>query len=78
MKDCHYCKAELEFQRVNHVQHYLGRWYLLENVPAWVCPQCGEIYYTPQTHDDMLEHLRGMGQPERIESLNVLNLSKAG
>lgn len=74
--NCLYCKGMFEERLVNDVQPYQGRWYLLENVPALVCRQGGETYYTPQVHNMMLDQLQNE-QPQRIEPLNVLDISKA-
>ncbi len=28
------------------------------NVPAWVCPQCGEVSFTPETTGQLIETVR--------------------
>lgn len=73
MNDCHYCKGELEARRVQRVQEYDGHWYLIENVPALVCRQCGETYYTPQAHDLVLKLVSSDTPPLRVEQLDVLD-----
>jgi len=77
MQECHYCKGNLEEKQVSRVQHYNEQWFLIENVPALVCVQCGEMFYTPQSHDLVLKLLQEMTQPDRVEPLNVLDASKA-
>lgn len=39
--NCSICQGELEVSRVTRIQQYDGRWYMLENLPALVCDQCG-------------------------------------
>ena len=54
MKKCPLCGGALNEQRVTHPQEYQGRIVLLENVPAQVCRQCGEVLLRPET----LEHIQ--------------------
>jgi YgiT-type zinc finger domain-containing protein len=73
MTTCHICHTELEERRVTRVQQYQGHWYIIENLPALVCPQCGETYYTPESHDRVIDLITGNSQPVRIESVVVLD-----
>ena len=77
MNECLYCKGHLEEKRVSRVQEYHGQWYLIENVPALVCRQCGEKYYTPSSHDLVLRLVKAGKQPVRTETLAVLDASAA-
>jgi YgiT-type zinc finger domain-containing protein len=70
---CMYCHGHLELRRVNRLQQYQGRWVIIENLPTLVCTQCGEHYYTPQTHDLVVSLIRGFTQPERTELINIYN-----
>lgn len=74
---CLYCKGTLEEKIVNRVQEYQGRWYLVENVPALVCQQCGETFFKPATHDLILRLVQSGNPPTRIEQLDVIDASKA-
>jgi YgiT-type zinc finger domain-containing protein len=75
MNECLYCKGHLKEQRVSRVQQYHGHWYLIENVPALVCEQCGETFYTPQAHSLVLRLVRESTDPVRLETLAVLDAS---
>jgi YgiT-type zinc finger domain-containing protein len=77
MDECLYCKGQLEEKHVSRVQQYKDRWFLIENVPALVCRQCGETFYTPQSHDLILRLMREGSDPVRVEALNVLDAEKA-
>jgi YgiT-type zinc finger domain-containing protein len=48
---CEFCDTELEQveQRVTLTMQRDGRWYIFENVPARVCPNCGHRYYDGPT-----------------------------
>ena len=77
MDECLYCKGQLEEQRVSRVQEYKGRWFLIENLPALVCKQCGETFFTPQVHSLVLRLVREGTDPVRVETLDVLDAGKA-
>lgn len=78
MNECRYCKGQLVEQRISRMQEYKGQWYLIEHVPALVCQQCGEVYYSPETHDLILHLVHDPDtQPVRIEQLNVLDANRA-
>ncbi len=75
MSDCLYCKGKLKPERVTRVQEYDGHWYIIENLPALVCEQCGEVYYTPDAHDRVIDLIQNGTQPIRLESVPVLDAS---
>jgi YgiT-type zinc finger domain-containing protein len=75
MNTCLYCKGKLEERRVTRIQEYKGHWYLIENLPALVCRQCGETYYTPQAHDRVIDLITDNQHPLRIEPMAVLDAS---
>ena len=56
MKTCPLCGGGLEDQRITHPQKYKEEIIILENVPAEVCRQCGEVLLRP----DILELLQDM------------------
>lgn len=77
MDECLYCKGQLEEKLVSRMQEYRGRWFLIENLPALVCRQCGEIFFTPQAHSLVLRLVREGAEPVRVETLDVLDASRA-
>ena len=77
MDECLYCKGKLEEERVSRVQEYQGRWYLIENLTALVCRDCGATFYTPQAHSLVLKLVREGANRVRVEQLDVLDASKA-
>ena len=77
MNECMYCKGKLQEKLVSRVQEYKGHWYLIENLPALVCDQCGEIFYTPEAHSLVLKLVREGRTPVRVEQMNVMDASKA-
>ncbi len=77
MNECMYCKGKLQEKLVSRVQEYQGHWYLIENLPALVCDQCGEIFYTPEAHNLVLKLVREGRTPVRVEQMSVMDASKA-
>lgn len=69
----HHCGTALEERLVTRSQEYQGCWYVIENLPALVCPQCGETYYTPQTHDLVVRLITSGEIPARVESVAVFD-----
>lgn len=71
MTTCLYCKGELEAQLVTRVQEYQSKWYVLENLPALVCRQCGEKFYRPEIHDYVIQLITSNEPPTRTEFIVV-------
>ncbi len=50
---CEFCEGKTKKRRVKKSHWYGGKLYLLENVEAEVCEECGERYY----HAKVLEEI---------------------
>jgi YgiT-type zinc finger domain-containing protein len=74
---CLYCKGQLEERPGTRIQEYEGHWYIIENLAALVCRQCGESFYTPHAHDHVVDLITGGTEPVRMESVAVMDASKA-
>lgn len=44
--DCGCCGGEVDEQKIRMDFWWEGKLYLIEDVPAGICQQCGEKYYT--------------------------------
>ncbi len=73
---CLYCHGKLAPQRVARAQQVEGHWVVIENLPALVCTQCGERFYTPETHDLVLALAHDQPAPVRRESVAVYDAAK--
>lgn len=51
--DCYFCGGSVSVQYVSAMRHWKGRYILIENVPAYVCDQCGERYYDAAVAEQM-------------------------
>jgi YgiT-type zinc finger domain-containing protein len=49
MKTCYYCKGPLRRRRIEHMHSWRGQHFLIKNVGAEVCVQCGEAFLAPAT-----------------------------
>ena len=50
---CEFCNGQTAKKKVKK-QHWLnGRLYIIENVYAEVCPECGERYFHAKTLDEI-------------------------
>jgi len=56
--DCHYCGGEIEEKKVKVDFWWGGKLYLIEDVPAGLCRQCGEKYFTAKVSQKMDELVR--------------------
>jgi YgiT-type zinc finger domain-containing protein len=76
MNLCPFCGSPLGRKRVTHPQEYNGRVVILENVPAEVCRQCGEVLLRP----GVLEHVQRVvwseKPPERTAQVPVYDLAE--
>src|SRR5947207_12780339 len=61
---CAVCGAQLRKKRISYTQELDGKMYLVREVPAEVCDQCGEQYLTPETVEilqEIVEHAASRG-----------------
>jgi YgiT-type zinc finger domain-containing protein len=48
---CDFCQGQTKARRVTKHHWHNGRLFIVENVPAEVCQECGERYYHARTLD---------------------------
>jgi len=75
MTGCPLCKGQLERKVISYTQPYEGRLYVVENVPAHVCRQCGEIVLDPSTAKK-IQKLVWSSQPKGTLQLPVFDLAE--
>ena len=76
MKKCPLCGGELEKKTITHPQEYKGRIIFLENVPAEVCRQCGEVLLRPDVLERVQELVRSETAPKRTARVPVYDLAE--
>jgi YgiT-type zinc finger domain-containing protein len=69
---CYFCKGKVLKQMVDVDFWWGGKLTVFENVPAEVCQQCGEKYFSPEVYKEM-ETLATYGAtPSRYITVNVV------
>ncbi len=69
MNRCHSCEGELVEELTTFLYEENGQVWIVRNVPAFVCKQCGEKEYSQETTHRILSFLK---QPPRpVEILHV-------
>jgi YgiT-type zinc finger domain-containing protein len=58
--ECLYCKGTLVRKRISYAASRKGYHLIIDDVPAWVCEQCGEPLDEEKTVDAIQEVLRGV------------------
>ena len=51
MNKCSVCHNQIVSKNITYTQWYKGELIVVENVPAEVCQNCGEEYFSPATVD---------------------------
>ena len=74
MGKCPLCGGGLESRRISHPQYFEGNLVILENVPAEVCLQCGEILLTPGVVERIQENVWAGKPPKRTAHVPVYDL----
>jgi YgiT-type zinc finger domain-containing protein len=72
---CSVCGAKVEQQNITYTQTVGGQVYIVEDVPALVCSQCGEIYLTPETVDAIQEQIEH-GQAVETRQVPVFRVAQ--
>jgi len=74
---CEFCGGETRPKRVKR-QHWLnGKLYIVENMEAEVCTECGERYYHAKTLDAVDEFLSKQHAVEERLSVEVVRFNQA-
>jgi len=66
MKHCHFCGGELREQLTTFLHEDNGQVWVIRNVPAFVCSQCGEKEYTQETTHHIFNFLKQPSRPTEI------------
>jgi YgiT-type zinc finger domain-containing protein len=69
--ECIYYKGTLVRKKVSYTANRRGYHLIIDDVPAWVCQQCGEPLFDEETVDAIQEVLRGVDA--RVKGLAVLS-----
>ena len=71
--ECLYCKGNLTHKEISYTASRQGYHLIIDDVPAWVCEQCGEPLFDEQTVDVIQDMLRAVEL--RLKKLAVVSLA---
>jgi YgiT-type zinc finger domain-containing protein len=67
---CAYCQGQLVRKQISYTANRKGYHLIIDDVPAWVCEQCGEPMFDEETVDTIQAMLREVDR--RLEKLAAL------
>jgi len=70
---CEFCNCETNQKTVRKQHWYKGRLYIVENVLAEVCAECGERYFHATTLDKIDKMVAGDHPVKEVLSVEVLS-----
>jgi len=75
--DCTFCDGEVEERHINYDYRRRDHLLVLQNVPAGVCRQCGEKYFTPEVLKRMDQSFHNIferaQQPDQVLDVPAVN-----
>ena len=72
---CDFCGGRLRAKTLLHLDYPWGdETYRFDNVPAYVCAQCGEIHFDAAVSQAMNKAVADNPQPKRFDRVPVLEL----
>ena len=75
---CSVCGAALKEETITYTQTLGEHLFVVEDVPAHVCPQCGETYLSPDTADALQEiGQHAASKPRRTVEVPVYGFTPA-
>ena len=74
MMECQLCAVETVSRRVRKQHWHKGKLYIVENVEAEVCPECGERYSHVSVLDKIDAMIEGQHEVKEVLSVEVLSV----
>lgn len=56
MMQCHFCGGDMKKGKNTYTLNGTGYHLLIDDVPAWICSQCHEVYFE-ENAVDMIQHM---------------------
>jgi YgiT-type zinc finger domain-containing protein len=70
---CEFCNSETHLKKVRKQHWFQGKLYIVENVDAEVCDECGERYFHATTLDAIDKLIAGDHAVKEVLSVEVLS-----
>jgi YgiT-type zinc finger domain-containing protein len=74
---CAECGGSLKKKIITHTQPWGEELYRFEDVPAWVCTQCGHIWLEAETSQLIDEIIAKQPTPHKYQKVPVFSLEQA-
>lgn len=74
---CYFCKAKVRKERVTIDYRWGDRLFVIEDVPAGLCPQCGEKYLESKVYRELELMVKRGEQPMARVTVDVLTFADA-
>ena len=71
MNKCSVCKSNLKHKKITYTQELEGKVYVVSDVPALVCSQCGETYLSPDTVDKIQKVIE-KGEQKKLKPIQQI------
>ncbi len=68
---CSVCEGKLKTEKITYTQEIRGKFFIVENVTAQVCPYCGEQYLSPETVEVIRELIESKSKPVKTQEVPV-------
>jgi len=72
MKRCYFCKGKVVEQRVRVDFRWGDELVVIEDVPAELCQQCGEKYFSPDVYKAMENLTKAKEKPIKHVAVDVI------
>jgi YgiT-type zinc finger domain-containing protein len=77
MKTCFQCKGVIEERSTTLEQRWKGKLFVIEDIPAEICTQCGEKYLSAEVLEKIDTLLEAGAPVERVISIPVMKYKVA-
>lgn len=66
LPECSLSEETLDHTEVTYTLEHAGRFYLIEQVPARVCRETGEQYFSPETVEHLQTLVKSRRKPDKV------------
>jgi YgiT-type zinc finger domain-containing protein len=73
---CSLCGGEVVAKLIQYEYRWKGKLFVFEDVPAGVCQQCGEVYFTAETVKAMEKTVLKELKPKRVIQVPVFSYAE--
>ena len=74
---CEFCNLETNLKKVRKQRWFQGKLYIVEDVDAQVCDECGERYFHATTLDAIDKLIAGDHAVKEVLSVEVLSADES-